>query len=148
MNEKPSWLKRIFPWEQKRLHVNGHSMAMLTREMRMLRRCCMGIRPVWANSDSGGIRGLKEAVAVSAPVIRIEACGRRRKGTGPLSRREPGQSGVTAIPVVIRLVGFQLELEIRLAPKQCPVEKLSPYCPDQSLNESMRAGRAGNGLIS
>jgi haloalkane dehalogenase len=27
MNEKPFWLKRIFPWEQKRLHVNGHSMA-------------------------------------------------------------------------------------------------------------------------
>src|SRR5208337_3729189 len=99
-----------------------------------------------ANSNSGGSRGLKEAVAVSAPVIRIEACGRRRKCTAPLSRREPAQSGVTAIPVVIRLVGFQLELEIALAPKQCPVEKLSPYCPDQSLHESMRAGRAGNGL--
>ena len=27
MNEKPSWLKRIFPWEQKTLNVNGHSMA-------------------------------------------------------------------------------------------------------------------------
>src|ERR1700741_5080841 len=27
MNEKPSWLERMFPWEQKRLHVNGHSMA-------------------------------------------------------------------------------------------------------------------------
>ena len=99
-----------------------------------------------ANSNSGGSRGLKEAVAVSAPVIRIEACGRRRKCTAPLSRREPGQSGVTANPVVICLVGFQLELEIALAPKQCPVENLSPYCPDQSLHESMRAGRAGNGL--
>ena len=53
---------------------------------------------------------------------------------------------MTTIPVVIRLVGFQLELEIALSPKQCPVEKLSPYCADQSLNESMRAGRAGNGL--
>lgn len=99
-----------------------------------------------ANSNSGGSRGLKEAVAVSAPVIRIEARSRRRSCTAPLSRREPGQSGVTAIPVVIRLVGFQLELEIALAPKQCPVEKLSPYCPYQSLNESMRAGRAGNGF--
>src|SRR5216683_7340751 len=32
MNEKPSWLKRIFPWEQKRLHVNGHSMAYVDEE--------------------------------------------------------------------------------------------------------------------
>jgi len=29
MNEKPSWLKRMFPWEQKTLQVNGRSMAYL-----------------------------------------------------------------------------------------------------------------------
>ena len=27
MNEKPAWLKNLFPWEQKTLRVNGHSMA-------------------------------------------------------------------------------------------------------------------------
>jgi pimeloyl-ACP methyl ester carboxylesterase len=29
MNEKPSWLKRMFPWAQKTLQVNGRSMAYL-----------------------------------------------------------------------------------------------------------------------
>jgi hypothetical protein len=99
-----------------------------------------------ANSNSGGSRGLKEAVAVSAPVIRIESCGRRRKCTSPLSRREPGQSGVTAIPVVIRLVGFQLELEIALAPKKCPVEKLSPYVSISRSTKACEWGVPGTGL--
>jgi hypothetical protein len=29
MNEKPTWLKRLFPWEQKALQVNGRSMAYI-----------------------------------------------------------------------------------------------------------------------
>ena len=29
MNEKPAWLKKMFPWEQKTLQVNGRSMAYL-----------------------------------------------------------------------------------------------------------------------
>jgi hypothetical protein len=53
---------------------------------------------------------------------------------------------VTTILVVIRLVSFQLALQITLAPKECPIEKLSPYRSDQSLNESVRTRRAGNGL--
>jgi pimeloyl-ACP methyl ester carboxylesterase len=27
MNERPSWLRELFPWEQKTLRVNGRSMA-------------------------------------------------------------------------------------------------------------------------
>jgi hypothetical protein len=27
MSEKPDWLKNLFPWEQKTLCVNGHSMT-------------------------------------------------------------------------------------------------------------------------
>src|SRR5208337_5535928 len=64
----------------------------------------------------------------------------------PLGRREPRQSGVTAISVVIRLVGFQLVLKIALAPEQCLIEKLSPYGPYQSLNESMRTRGIRNSL--
>jgi hypothetical protein len=48
--------------------------------------------------------------------------------------------------VVIRLVGFQLALEISLAPKECPIEELSPNGPYQSLNESMRTRRTRNSL--
>ncbi len=29
MNQKPDWLRRIFPWEQKALRVNGRTMAYL-----------------------------------------------------------------------------------------------------------------------
>jgi hypothetical protein len=29
MNDKPTWLKALFPWEEKTLKVNGRSMAYL-----------------------------------------------------------------------------------------------------------------------
>jgi len=48
--------------------------------------------------------------------------------------------------VVIRLVGFQLALEMPLAPKECPIEELSPNGPYQSLNESMRTRCTRNSL--
>ena len=27
MKDKPTWLKNLFPWEQKTIHVNGRLMA-------------------------------------------------------------------------------------------------------------------------
>ena len=53
---------------------------------------------------------------------------------------------MTAIPVVILLIAFQVALKIFLAPKQPAIEELASYGPDQSLDESMRTRRAGNGL--
>src|SRR5580698_7027267 len=63
-----------------------------------------------------------------------------------LSRRDSGQSGVAAISVVIDLVTFELPFRIALVPKQSLIEVFAADGPDQSLDESMRTGCAGNGL--
>ena len=31
MKDKPTWLKNLFPWEQKTIHVNGRLMGGLLR---------------------------------------------------------------------------------------------------------------------
>ena len=63
-----------------------------------------------------------------------------------LSRGSSDQRGVAPMLVVIGFVILKLPLKIALVPKQRPIEILAPYRPDQSLNECMGAGRAGNGF--
>src|SRR5271157_4368532 len=69
-----------------------------------------------------------------------------RRSATTLSRRDSGQSGVAAISVVVGFVAFELPFKIALVPKQSVIQVLAPYGPDQSLDESMRTGCAGNGL--
>ena len=59
-------------------------------------------------------------------------------------RRDAGQSGVAAISVVVNLVTVELPLQIALVPKQSLIEIFAPDGPDQSLDERMRTGCAGN----
>jgi len=68
------------------------------------------------------------------------------RSAAALSRRDSGQSGVAAMPVVVNFVAVELPFEIALVPKQSLIEVLAPYGADQSLDERMRTGRAGNGL--
>src|SRR5208282_2779235 len=63
-----------------------------------------------------------------------------------VSRRDSAQSGVAAMSVVVNLVAVELAFKIALVPKQRPIEVFAPDSPDQSLDESMRTGCAGNGL--
>jgi hypothetical protein len=63
-----------------------------------------------------------------------------------LSRGDAGQSGVAAMSVVINLIAVQLSFKIALVPKQSLIEVFTPDGPDQSLDESMRTGCAGDGL--
>jgi hypothetical protein len=69
-----------------------------------------------------------------------------RRCATTLSRRDSGQSGVAAMSVVVSFVAFELAFKIALVPKQSLIEVFAPYGPDQSLDESMGTGRAGNGL--
>jgi len=69
-----------------------------------------------------------------------------RGGATALSRRDSGQTGVAAMSVLVNLVAVELAFKIALVPKQSLSEVFAPYGPDQSLNESMRTGCAGNGL--
>jgi hypothetical protein len=48
--------------------------------------------------------------------------------------------------VVINLIAVQLSFKIALVPKQSLIEVFTPDGPDQSLDESIRTGRAGDGL--
>jgi len=48
--------------------------------------------------------------------------------------------------VVVDLVTLQLSFEVVLVPKQRPIEILAPYRSDQSLDESLRAGRTRDGF--
>src|SRR5208337_475741 len=63
-----------------------------------------------------------------------------------LSRGDTGQSGVAAMSVVVNLVAIELAFQIALVPKQSLIEIFAPDGPDQSLDESVRTGCAGNGL--
>ncbi len=49
-----------------------------------------------ANSDSRGGRGLKQAIAVLSPAIRVKVCERGRGCATALRRCHPRQSGMTA----------------------------------------------------
>jgi hypothetical protein len=69
-----------------------------------------------------------------------------RRSATALGRSEPGQSGVAAISVVITFVAVELPFKIALIPKRSLIEIFAPDSPDQSLDESMRAGCAGNEL--
>jgi hypothetical protein len=93
-----------------------------------------------ANLNSGGNRGLKQAMAVPLPGIRLNFCDRMGRCTAALSRRSSRQPGVTPILVVIGFVIVALPLEIASVPKQSAIEVLASERPDQSLNESMRTG--------
>src|SRR5208283_3191710 len=99
-----------------------------------------------ANSDSRGGRGLKQAIAVLSPAIRVKVCERGRGCATPLRRSHPRQSGMTAKLVVEHLVVLELPFEIGLVPKPDPIQILAPDGSDQPLDESMRTGGAGNGL--
>src|SRR5271156_491023 len=63
-----------------------------------------------------------------------------------LSRSDSEQSGVAAMSVVVTFVALELPFKIALVPNQSLIEIFAPDGPDQSLDESMRAGCAGNGL--
>jgi len=63
-----------------------------------------------------------------------------------LSWRDAGQSGVTAMSVVVDLVTVELPLQIALVPKQSLIEVFAPDGPDQSLDESVRPRCPGNRL--
>ena len=63
-----------------------------------------------------------------------------------LSWRDSGQSRVAAMSVVENFIAVELAFKIALVPKQSLIEVFAPYGPDQSLDESMRTGCAGNGL--
>src|SRR5258708_6206648 len=69
-----------------------------------------------------------------------------RKNATALSRRDSDQSRVAAMSVVVTFVAVELPFKIALVPKQSLIEIFAPDGPDQSLDESMRAGCAGNGL--
>ena len=68
------------------------------------------------------------------------------RSTAALRRRDSGQSGVAAISVVVNFVAIELPFQIALVPKQRLIEVFAPDSPDQSLDESMRTGCAGNGF--
>ena len=99
-----------------------------------------------ANSDSRGGRGLKQAIAVLSPAIRVKVCERGRGCATPLRRSHPRQSGMTAKLVVKHLVVLELPFEIGLVPKPNPIQIFAPDGSDQSLDESVRTWGAGNGL--
>src|SRR5271168_4315916 len=69
-----------------------------------------------------------------------------RRSATALSRRDSGQSSVAAISVVVNFVAIELPFQIALVPKQSLIEIFAPNGRDQSLDESMRTGCAGNGL--
>jgi hypothetical protein len=69
-----------------------------------------------------------------------------RRNAIALSRSDSDQSGVAAISVVLTFVAVKLPFKIDLVPKQSLIEIFAPDGPDQSLDESMRAGCAGNGF--
>src|SRR5271163_1781886 len=69
-----------------------------------------------------------------------------RRSATALSRSDSDQSGVAAMPVVVTFVEVELPFKIALVPKQSLIEIFARDGPDQSLDESMRAGCAGNGL--
>ena len=69
-----------------------------------------------------------------------------RRSATALSRSDSDQSGMAAISVVVTFVAVELPFKIALVPKQSLIEIFAPDGPDQSLDESMRAGCAGNGL--
>src|ERR1019366_1403507 len=99
-----------------------------------------------ANSDSRGGRGLKQAIAVVSPAIRVKVCERGRGCATPLCRSHPRQSGMTAKLVVKHLVVLELPFEIGLVPKPNPIQIFALDGSDQSLDESVRTWGAGNGL--
>ena len=99
-----------------------------------------------AKYNSSGGRGLKEAVAVFSPAVGVKVCDSMRRSAAALRRRDSAQSGVATISVVVNLVTIQLPLKIALVPKQRLIEVFAPDGPDQSFDESMRTGCAGNGL--
>ena len=79
-----------------------------------------------ANSDSRGGRGLKEAIAVLSPAIRVKLCERGRGCATPLRRSHSRQSGMTAKLVVKHLVVLELPFEIALVPEPDPIQILTP----------------------
>ena len=99
-----------------------------------------------ANSDSCGGWGLKQAIAVLSPAIRVKVCGRGRECAAPLRRCRPRQSGMTTKLVVKHLVVLELSFEIALVPKPNQIQIFAPDGSDQSLDESVRTWGAGNGL--
>ncbi len=107
-----------------------------------LGRFCVSV----ANSDSRGGRGLKQAIAVLSPAIRVKVCERGWGCATPLRRSHPRQSGMTTKLVVKHLVVLELPFEIGLVPKPNPIQIFAPDGSDQSLDESVRTWGAGNGL--
>ena len=49
MKDKPTWLKNLFPWEQKTIHVNGRLMAYVDEGDADVPAC---VAPAW-ESDVG-----------------------------------------------------------------------------------------------
>ena len=86
MNEKPTWLEGMFPWEQKGLHVNGQSMAYIDEGRPDARPVLLlSGNPTWGFLYRDFIGPLTRAPAIarlrrigSAPAIRIIRASTRR----------------------------------------------------------------------
>lgn len=78
-----------------------------------------------------------------SPAVTVKGCDRMRRSATALSRSDSDQSGVAAISVVVTFVAVKLPFKIALVPKQSWIEIFAPDDPDQSLDETMRAGCAG-----
>ena len=60
---------------------------------------------------------MKQAMAMGLPIVGLQLCAGRYGEATPISRRSSGQTGVTAVMVVIGLVIPEFALKIVAVPK-------------------------------
>ena len=88
MNEKPAWLRELFPWEQKTLSVNGRSMAYVDEGERGARPVVLlHGNPTWGFLYRDFVELFKSADAELQP--RVAAARERIKQLTPNERTKP-----------------------------------------------------------